>query len=108
MDLQQNRTQDTMNPEQPEQSQQNSQDIELSMAFRMVLFVLSWLFWVLFLFVPTVSGIHGTAFLDITNSVVFMMIGLVFCTAQNNAFRQRHTFQMSVFAAGMTILSIWF
>lgn len=97
-----------MNLEQSEQRDQNSQNGDIWQAFRIVLFVLTWLFWVLFLLVPTFTGMHGTAFLDATNSVVFMMIGLVFCTAQNNAIRQRHTFRMAVFAAAMTILSIWF
>lgn len=97
-----------MSPEQPEQTDQNTRNGEISLAFRLVLFVLSWLFWLLFLAIPTATGMHGTVFLDVTNSVVFMMIGLVLCTAQNIAIKEKHTFHMVIFSAAMIILSIWF
>lgn len=97
-----------MNTEQSEQTIRHDQNGDISQAFRIVLYLMTWLFWFVFTVVPTFTGAHGTAFLDVTNSIVFMMIGLVFCTAQNNAIRQHHTPQMVIFAAAMTALSIWF
>lgn len=97
-----------MNVEQPEQTLQNTQSGDVSQAFRIVLFVMTWLFWVLFLVVPTLTGMHGVMFADVTNSAVFLLIGLVFCTAQNIAIKQKHTFRMVIFAATTAILSFWF
>ena len=95
-------------PEQPEQHEENDQNGELSQAFRIVLFIASWLFWLLFLLIPTATGMHGTDSLEVTNSIVFTLIGLTFCTAQNIAIQESHTGHMVIFCAAMTILSIWF
>ena len=68
----------------------------------------SWLWWALFLLIPSVFGLHYAGMMPAMNNAAYTMMGLTLCLAATVAAQSQHGVRAIAFTFAVLLLAYWF
>ncbi|WMP17346.1 hypothetical protein [Thiothrix lacustris] len=68
----------------------------------------SWLWWALFLVIPSVFGLHYAGMMPAMNNAAYTLMGLTLCLAATVAAQSQHGVRAIAFTFSVLLLAYWF
>ena len=68
----------------------------------------AWVWWALFLLIPSVFGLHYAGMMPAMNNAAYTMMGLTLCLAATVAAQVQHGVRAIAFTFSILLLSYWF
>lgn len=68
----------------------------------------AWLWWALFLLIPSVFGLHYAGMMPAMNNAAYTLMGLTLCLAATVAAQSQHGVRAIAFTFSVLLLAYWF